>query len=73
MATMYLHLKTSELHKWIWFIICKPNCYQTYCEATVEIAAPAMPSWKIYIKIGKKNTAARFPNPATESKLYKLG
>lgn len=31
------------------------------------MAAPVMPSWKVYMKMGKKSTADRFPNPATST------
>lgn len=54
--------KCHESHKKL--LMCIESYRNSYCDAMVEMAAPVTPNPKTYIRTGKKNTAAKFPNPA---------
>lgn len=45
-------------------LIYSESYISTYWDAIDEMAAPVTPKPKPYIRMGKKNTAARFPSPA---------
>lgn len=55
--------------QWSKFLTAIVALIGTYCDTTVEIAAPVMPSLKPYISRGRRATAERLPKPIGYGKI----